>query len=208
MTIETMDREFRYDNLRLPDPNQKPQHRRSPDGLLGDVSGNRHRERDGAGGRRQQARLLLYESDRHQGMSKKRVLEELRRVIDGTHRQNKRDRSGVQDMSAVPAMLPNSVAGLTAGRLRPTPVRDQDAVGACPPWLIARGHSLEVPRLDRVPLHHCSFGSDCSRGAICLRPYRSRHREPRRLETFLEEPDKFLQRTLDRFIREHGEKEN
>ena len=108
-------------------------------------------------------------------------------------------------MSAVPAMLPNPVAGLTAGRLR-APVRAQNAFGACPPWLIARGQSLEVPRLDRVPLHHCSFGSDSGAARFASVLIDLGIANPTDWKRSSGEPIKFLQRTLDRFIRDHGEK--
>ena len=108
-------------------------------------------------------------------------------------------------MSAVPAMLPNPVAGLTAGRLR-APVRAQNAFGSCPPWLIARGQSLEVPRLDRVPLHHCSFGSDSGAARFASVLIDLGIANPTDWKRSSGEPIKFLQRTLDRFIRDHGEK--
>ena len=108
-------------------------------------------------------------------------------------------------MSAVPTMLPNPVAGLTAGCLRAS-VRAQNAFGPCPPWLIARGQSLEVPRLDRVPLHHCSFGSDSGAARFASVLIDLGIANPADWKRSSGEPIKYLQRTLERFIRDHGEK--
>ena len=65
-------------------------------------------------------------------------------------------------MPAIPAVLPNPRAGTPIQRLQPKEVSNQGAAGPRAPWLIARGRSLEVPRLDRVALHHGSFGSDAA----------------------------------------------
>ena len=110
-------------------------------------------------------------------------------------------------MSAFSAMLPNSVASVT-GWCPPTrPIRDEDAVRACPPWLIARGRSLEVPRLDQVPLHHCSFGSDAAAARFAVVLVELGIANPADWKHSAGEPGRFLQRTLDRFIRQHGETE-
>ena len=90
-------------------------------------------------------------------------------------------------MSAVPAVLPNPLAGTTAQRLR-AKVGLENAFRACAPWLIARGQSLEVPRLDRVRASPFVIRQRLRRGPICLRPGRSRHREPIRLEACGGEP--------------------
>lgn len=110
-------------------------------------------------------------------------------------------------MSAVPAMLPNSNTGGTTRYLRPKPVPDQGTGGACSPWLIARGRSLEVPRLDRIPLHHCSFGSDAAAARFACVLIELGIATPADWKRSSAEPARFLQHTLDRFIREHGEKE-
>src|ERR1700727_4018901 len=65
-------------------------------------------------------------------------------------------------MSAVPAVLLHPLASTPAQHLRPKEVGHEGARRAGAPWLIARGRSLDVPRLDRVALHHSSFGSDAA----------------------------------------------
>src|SRR5579864_9331439 len=108
-------------------------------------------------------------------------------------------------MSAVPAMLPNPVTRVTALHLR-APTRAQDTLGTCPPWLIARGYGLEVPRLDRVPLQHCSFGSDAGAASFSCVLLDLGIAIPSDWTRSSGEPAKFLQRKLDRFIRDHGER--
>lgn len=110
-------------------------------------------------------------------------------------------------MSAVPAILPNSVGGATTWHLRPPPVPNHGTVRTCSPWLIARGHSLDVPRLDQVPLHHCSFGSDAAAARFASVLVELGIANPADWKRSNKEPGRFLQRTLDRFIREHGEEE-
>ena len=141
MTIESMEREFRYDNLRLPDPNKRLSIDEVRTAFSGDISGNRHRECDRAGSRQQQARLLLYESDRHQRMSKERVLEELRRVIEG---RTSKTSEIVREFKTCPQfrqccqVLSRALQQGAFGRrsaLRPPSA-------TCSPWLIARGRSL------------------------------------------------------------------
>lgn len=110
-------------------------------------------------------------------------------------------------MSAVPAMLSNSVGGVTTRRLRARPVPNQGTVRAYSPWLIARGHSLEVPRLDLVPLNHCSFGSDAAAARFARVLIELGIADPADWKRPNAEATRFLQRTLDRFIREHGEQE-
>src|SRR5271170_1332775 len=90
-------------------------------------------------------------------------------------------------MPAIPAVLPNPRAGTSIQRLQPKEVSDQGSGGRCPPWLIARGPSLGVPRLDRVALHHGSFGSDGGR-ALRSCPDRIGYCEPERLEQVLWRP--------------------
>ncbi len=65
-------------------------------------------------------------------------------------------------MSAIPAVLLHPLASTPTQHLRPKEVGHEGTGRACAPWLIARGRSLDVPRLDRVALHHSSFGSDAA----------------------------------------------
>jgi len=110
-------------------------------------------------------------------------------------------------MSAFSAMLPDSVASTTSLRSPARSIRDEDTVGACPPWLIAKGRSLEVPRLNRVPLHHCSFGSDAAAARFAGVLVELGIANPADWKHSSGEAGRFLQRTLDRFVCEHGETE-
>jgi hypothetical protein len=77
----------------------------------------------------------------------------------------------------------------------------------CSPWLIAAGRTLELPRLEGIALHHASFGSDQAAarlGTILLQLGVAKPADWRLCEG---EPQAFLRRTLDRFIRSHGESE-
>jgi hypothetical protein len=65
---------------------------------------------------------------------------------------------------------------------------------------------LEVPRLDRVPLQHCSFGSDAGAGSFACVLIDLGIANASDWKCSSGEPAKFLQRTLDRFIRDHGER--
>jgi len=66
---------------------------------------------------------------------------------------------------------------------------------------------LEVPRLDQVPLHHCSFGSDAAAARFAVVLVELGIANPADWKHSAGEPGRFLQRTLDRFIRQHGETE-
>ena len=110
-------------------------------------------------------------------------------------------------MSALPAMLQYSVEGAARLRRPAKPIRDEDAGRVGTPWLIARGHILEVPRLDGVPIHHCSFGSDAAAAHFAWVLLELGIANPADWKHSSGDPGRFLQRTLDRFIREHGETE-
>jgi hypothetical protein len=84
-------------------------------------------------------------------------------------------------MSAVPAVLPHPLASTPTQHLRPKEVGHEGAGRACAPWLIARGRSLDVPRLDRVALHHSSFGSDAASARFATILVETRNRESFRL---------------------------
>jgi hypothetical protein len=110
-------------------------------------------------------------------------------------------------MSTVPAMLSDSVTRTATEHVWAKPVHDQSTFRACSSWLIAPGHSLKIPRLDQVPIHHCSFGSDAAAarfGSVLLEIGIAK---PSDWNRSTKEPARFLQRTLDRFVRDHGEKE-
>src|ERR1700676_3332060 len=110
-------------------------------------------------------------------------------------------------MSAVPAVLLHPLASTPAQHLRPKEVGHEGTGRACAPWLIARGLSLDVPRLDRVALHHSSFGSDAASARFAPILVQLRIGNPFDWDTFAREPAKFLRRTLDRFVSRHGESE-
>jgi len=110
-------------------------------------------------------------------------------------------------MSAIPAVLPNPRAGTSIQRLQPKEVNNQGAAGSCPPWLIARGPSLGVPRLDRVVLHHGSFGSDAAAARFARVLIELGIANPHDWSRCSGDPAKFIGRALDRFVRSHGEAE-
>src|SRR5713226_7451151 len=110
-------------------------------------------------------------------------------------------------MSAVPAVLLHPLASTPTQHLRPKEVGQEVTGRACAPWLIARGRSLDVPRLDRVALHHSSFGSDAGSARFATILVELGIANPSDWEACAGEPAKFLRCTLDRFVRRHGESE-
>ena len=109
-------------------------------------------------------------------------------------------------MSAVPARVSDSVTRPATQHPWAKAVHDQDTVRACSPWLIASGHSLKIPRLDQVPIHHCSFGSDAAAARFASVLLELGIAKPSDWSRSTKEPARFLKRTLDRFVRDHGEK--
>jgi hypothetical protein len=110
-------------------------------------------------------------------------------------------------MPAIPTVLPNPRADASIQRLQPKEVSNQGAAGSCPPWLIARGPSLVVPRLDRVALHHGSFGSDAAAARFARILIELGIASPHDWSRCSGEPARFLGRALDRFVGNHGEAE-
>jgi hypothetical protein len=110
-------------------------------------------------------------------------------------------------MSAVPAVLPHPLAGTPIQQVRPKEVGHEGAGRACAPWLIARGRSLDVPRLDRVSLRHSSFGSDAAAARFATLLLELGIANPSDWKACAGEPARFLRRTLDRFVARHGESE-
>jgi hypothetical protein len=110
-------------------------------------------------------------------------------------------------MSAIPAVLPNPRAGTPIQWLHQKEVSNQGAVGPCPPWLIARGPSLGVPRLDRVALHHGSFGGDAAAARFASVLIELGIASPHDWKGCSGDPARFIGRALDRFVRSHGEAE-
>src|ERR1700730_8198016 len=103
-------------------------------------------------------------------------------------------------MSAVPAVLPNPLASTPAQHLRPKEVGHEGTGRACAPWLIARGRSLDVPRLDSVALRHSSCGSSAPSGRFSVFLGELGIVNPSDWEACAGDPAKFLRRTLDRFV--------
>jgi hypothetical protein len=64
-----------------------------------------------------------------------------------------------------------------------------------------------MPRLDLVPFQHCSFGSDAAAARFACLLIELGIANPADWQRSAAEPARFLRYTLDRFIREHGEKE-
>ena len=111
-------------------------------------------------------------------------------------------------MSAVPAVLPNPRSSTPTQHIRPQQEVGHEGAGRSrAPWLIARGRSLVTPRLDRVALHHSSFGSDAASARFATILVELGIANPCDWKACSGEPTKFLRRTLDRFVRSHGESE-
>ena len=110
-------------------------------------------------------------------------------------------------MSAVPAVLPNPRSSTPTQHLRPQEVGHEGPGRSRAPWLIARGPSLDTPRLDRVALHHSSFGSDAASARFATILVELGIANPCDWKACAGEPGKFLRPTLDRFVRSHGESE-
>ena len=110
-------------------------------------------------------------------------------------------------MPAIPAVLPNPRAGTSIQRLQPKEVSNQGAARPCAPWLIARGPSLGVPRLDRVALHYGSFGSDAAGARFARILIELGIASPHEWKSCSGDPAKLIGRALDRCVRSHGEAE-
>jgi hypothetical protein len=110
-------------------------------------------------------------------------------------------------MSAVSAVLQDPRAGTAAQQLQPKALSHDGAAGSGAPWLIARGASLEIPRLDRVVLHHVSFGSDSAAARFATILLELGIASPADWKRSDSDPTKFLRRAFDRFIRSHVESE-
>ena len=110
-------------------------------------------------------------------------------------------------MSSVSAVLQDPSAGTAAQQLQPKAPSHDCAARADSPWLIARGASLEIPRLNRVALHHASFGSDSAAARFATILLEIGIASPADWKRSDNQPAQFLRRAFDRFIRSHGESE-
>src|ERR1700689_5960420 len=108
-------------------------------------------------------------------------------------------------MSAIPAVLLHPLASTPAQQLWPKEFGHEGTGRACAPWLIARGRSLDVPRLDRVALHHSSFGSDAGSARFAAILVELGIAKPSDWEACFEEPPKFFRCPLVPFVGRHGE---
>src|ERR1700680_1378078 len=100
-------------------------------------------------------------------------------------------------MSAIPAVLLHPLASTPTQQLRSKEVGHEGTGRACAPWLIAQGRSLDVPRLDRVDLHHSSFGSDAGSARFATILVELGIANPSALEACAGGPAKFLRRTRE-----------
>ena len=73
-------------------------------------------------------------------------------------------------MSAVQTVLSNPLTRTSARRLGTKPNSAEATSRARGPWLIGKGHRLAVPRLEEVPHHHSSFGSDAAAAQFGVDP--------------------------------------
>lgn len=110
-------------------------------------------------------------------------------------------------MPAVPTVLPNPRARIPIHQLRSTEVRDQGAAGPRAPWLIAPGRSLGIPSLDRVALHHGSFGSEAAAARFASILIELGVANPSDWKGCSGNPARYVGRALDRFVQSHGEAE-
>src|SRR5260221_14517685 len=101
-------------------------------------------------------------------------------------------------MSAIPAVLLHPLASTPTQHLRPKETGHEGTGRAFAPWLIARGRSLDVPRLDRGALHHSSFGSHAGSARFATILVELRNANPSAWEACPGGPAKFLRCTLDR----------
>ncbi len=108
-------------------------------------------------------------------------------------------------MSAVQRVLSDPLPRTAARSLRTQPKSAEASGGACAPWLIARGQSLAVPRLEKVPLHQSSFGSDAAAAQFACSLIELGIARPTDWIRAAGQPTRFLQRTFERFIAERGE---
>src|SRR6202035_1211148 len=99
-------------------------------------------------------------------------------------------------MSAVPAVLLHPLASTPAQHLRPKEVGHEGTGRACAPWLIARGRSLDVPRLDRVALPISSWGGAGASPRFPTILVKQETANPPDGEACAGNPAKFLRRTL------------
>src|SRR6202163_4994735 len=110
-------------------------------------------------------------------------------------------------MSAIPAVLLHPLASTPAQHLQAKEFSHEGTRRALATWIIARGRSLDVPRLDRVALPHSSFGSDAGSARFATILVELGIANTSDWEACAGEPAKYLRCTLDRFVRSHGESE-
>ena len=108
-------------------------------------------------------------------------------------------------MSAVQRVLSDPLPRTAARTLRTRPKATGAPGGACASWLIAKGQSLTVPRLEKVPLHQRSFGSDAAAAQFGCSLIELGIARPTDWSLAAGQPTRFLQRTLERFIADRGE---
>jgi hypothetical protein len=109
-------------------------------------------------------------------------------------------------MPGISTIVPNTLEGAATQQL--SKGTDHETAGRPgSPWRIAPGRTLVVPRLDGVAVHHASFGSD--QAAATLARILLELDIARAADWSLcgGEPEKFIERTIDRFVRGHGESE-
>jgi hypothetical protein len=81
----------------------------------------------------------------------------------------------------------------------------QGSHGPRSPWLIAPGRTLDVPRLEGIPVHHDSFGADQAAARLASVLLKLDIAKPADWRICGGEPQAFVRRALDRFARSHSE---
>ncbi len=109
-------------------------------------------------------------------------------------------------MSAVSVFQPSPTGGFATQPVRPRAERFQPAFARRlrSPRLIAAGESLPVPRLDGLPLHHQSFGSDAAAAKFATLLLETDIARAADWRGCAGNPLHFVRRTIQRFARSHG----
>lgn len=109
-------------------------------------------------------------------------------------------------MSAVSSFEPSLAGGFTTQPVRPETERFQPA--SAPrlrsTGLIAAGESLPVPRLDGIPFHHQSFGSDAAASRFATLLLETGIARAADWSGCAGNPLHFVRRTIQRFAQNHG----
>src|SRR5438477_2628291 len=108
-------------------------------------------------------------------------------------------------MPGIPAILSDPRKSIAAQQLRQQGTERERAGRSGSSWLIAPGRTLEVPRLEGVAVQHPAFGSDQAAAKLAAILLELNIAKPADWRSCGGEPQGFIARALDRFVRSHGE---